>query len=87
VQVPPALLSCLLSFREFMLGDIHSRACICAAPALWGSGTGVWVRDLLHKGGSRPVVGRVGYLRLCPLATWGEWIFTCAGIAHPYRDG
>jgi hypothetical protein len=35
----------------------------------------VWVRDLLHNGGSMPVVGRVGYLRLCPLATPDEWIY------------
>ena len=29
-----------------------------------------------RKGGSRPVVGRVGYLSLCVLVTRGEWIFT-----------
>jgi hypothetical protein len=43
----------------------------------------VWVRDLLHKGGRRPVAGRVGYLRLCPLATRGEWIFICAPFLRP----
>ena len=42
----------------------------------------MWVRDLLRKGGSRAVVGRVGYLRLCPLATRGEWIFTYAPITQ-----
>ncbi len=40
----------------------------------------MWVRDLLRKGGSRPVVGRVGYLRLCPLATRGGWLFTSGPI-------
>jgi hypothetical protein len=41
----------------------------------------VW--DPLRKGGSRPVVGRVRYLRLCPLATRGEWIFICAPFLRP----
>ena len=45
----------------------------------------MWVRDPLHKGGSRPVVGRVGYLRLCPLATRGEWIFNHVLFLRPDR--
>ncbi len=71
LQVYGNALNQQLGFRECPLADIHARACLCATPALWGSRTGVWARNLLHKGGSRPDVGRVGYLRLCLLATRG----------------
>jgi hypothetical protein len=45
----------------------------------------VWVRDPLRKGGSMPVVGHFPHLRLCPVATRGEWIFTRAPFLRPAR--
>ncbi len=67
--------------RESSLSEIRHGASLCAPDAPEPPRGDGGRRPRPDKGPGGGVVSLSAYLRLCQLATWGEWIFTHAPLS------